>query len=84
MAIQSLDRGRAVRALEQVRRLHDRFAPPDTRPRQMAVTVEDAAFARPLGRLERIDLEKAAAHRRDLRVKAQKQARKQAERPGSS
>ena len=74
MAIQSLDRGRAVRALEQVRSLHDRFAPPESRPRPMAVTVEDAAFARPLGRLEKIDLEKAAAHRRDLRAKARKRA----------
>ena len=72
MAIQSLDRGRAVRALEEVRVLHDRFAPPDSRPRPMAVAVEDAAFARPLGRLEMIDLEKAAAHRRDLRAKARK------------
>jgi hypothetical protein len=80
MAIQSLDRGRAVRALEEVRRLHDQFAPPETRPRQMAVTVEDDAYARPLGRLEMIDLEKAAAHRRDLRAKAEKQARKDARR----
>ena len=78
MAIQSLDRGRAVRALEQVRRLHDRFAPPQSRPRPMAATVEDAAYARPLGRLEKIDLEKAAAHRRDLRAKAEKLARKDA------
>ena len=79
MAIQSLDRGRAVRALEEVRRLHDRFAPPESRPRAMAVTVEDAAYARPLGRLEKIDLEKAAAHRRDLRAKAEKQARRDAD-----
>lgn len=76
MAIQALDRGRAVRALEQVRELHDRFVPPANRPRQMAVTVDDAAYARPLGRLEKIDLEKAAAHRRDLRAKAEKRARK--------
>ena len=82
MAIQSLDRGRAVRALEQVRALHDRFAPPDSRPRPMAVTVEDAAYARPLGRLEMIDLEKAAAHRRDLRAKAQKKDRKDRGRAG--
>lgn len=79
MAIQSMDRGRAVRALEEVRRLHDRFAPPESRPRAMAVTVEDAAYARPLGRLEKIDLEKAAAHRRDLRAKAEKQARRDAD-----
>lgn len=82
MAIQSLDRGRAVRSLEEVRRLHDRFAPPESRPRPMAVAVEDAAYARPLGRLEKIDLEKAAAHRRDLRVKAQKRARKEAGKGG--
>ena len=82
MAIQSLDRGRAVRALEQVRSLHDRFAPPDSRPRPMAVSIDDAAYARPLGRLEKIDLEKAAAHRRDLRAKAQKQARKDAAKGG--
>jgi hypothetical protein len=82
MAIQSLDRGRAVRALEQVRSLHDRFAPPESRPRPMAVTVEDAAFARPLGRLEKIDLEKAAAHRRDLRAKARKRAAADAAKDG--
>jgi len=80
MAIQSLDRGRAVRALEEVRQLHDRFAPPESRPHPMAVTVDDAQLARPLGRLEMIDLEKAAAHRRALRDKAEKKARKQAER----
>lgn len=83
MAIQSLDRGRAVRALEQVRRLHDTYAPPESRPHQMAATVDDAAYARPLGRLEMIDLEKAAAHRRDLRAKAEKKARRQAGRDGS-
>ena len=48
-----------------------------------AIEVDEAAYARPLGRLERIDLEKAAAHRRDLRAKAAKQARKQAHRDGS-
>jgi hypothetical protein len=84
MAIQSLDRGRAVRALEQVRQLHDRYAPPESRPHPMVVDVDDAAYARPLGRLERIDLEKAAAHRRDLRAKAEKRARKQAHRDRSS
>ncbi len=84
MAIQSLDRGRAVRALREVRRLHDRFAPPESRPHEMAVTVDDAAFARPLGRLEKIDLEKAAAHRRDLRAKAEKQERKRARRAGGT
>ncbi len=82
MAIQSLDRGRAVRALEEVRSLHDRFVPPDSRPRPMAVSIDDAAYARPLGRLEKIDLEKAAAHRRDLRAKAEKQARKDAAKGG--
>jgi len=82
MAIQALDRGRAVHALEQVRRLHDRFVPPERRPRPMAVAAQDAAYARPLGRLEKIDLEKAAAHRRDVRAKAEKKARKDAKRRG--
>jgi Bacterial PH domain len=84
MAIQALDRGRAVRALEEVRRLHDTYAPPESRPHPMAVTVDDAAYARPLGRLEKIDLEKAAAHRRDLRAKAEKRARKAARRHRSA
>ena len=82
MAIQALDRARAVRALEQVRALHDRFAPPQSRPRPMTIEVDEAAYARPLGRLEMIDLEKAAAHRRDLRAKAQKKDRKDRGRAG--
>ena len=84
MAIQSLDRGRAVHALQEVRRLHDTYAPPESRPHPMAVDVEDAAYARPLGRLEKIDLEKAAAHRRDLRAKAEKRARNEAARHRSA
>jgi Bacterial PH domain len=61
MAIQALDRSRAVEALKRVRALHAQYAPkPPTRAngtdRQFKVTDP----ARPLGRLEQIDMIKAA------------------------
>jgi hypothetical protein len=68
MAIQAMDRGRAVRALEQLRALHDRYAPPPPVP---AVGPAPAAPdpQRPLGRLEIIDRQKAAERDRDREAK---------------
>lgn len=58
MAIQSMDKHRAVDALREVRALHDHFVPPRTRTARPPVPDEDPN--RPLGRLEIIDRQKAA------------------------
>ena len=58
MAIQSMDKHRAVVALREVRALHDHYAPPETRTARPPVPDEDPN--RPLGRLEIIDRQKAA------------------------
>ena len=75
MAIQAMDRGRAVNALEQVRELQARYGPPPPLPAQPAHRPEDDV-ARPLGRLEIIDREKAAARDRDIQARAARRAAK--------
>jgi hypothetical protein len=78
MAIQGMDRGRAVRALERVRELQAQYgrpAPEPVRPPGPSAN-EVAEQSRPLGRLEIIDLEKAAARDRDLLAKQHKLERK--------
>ncbi len=64
MAIQLLDRGRAVESLRAVRDLHARFAPPppsQTLPDEKEMRLlEEQENNRPLGRLEIIDRVKAA------------------------
>jgi hypothetical protein len=86
MAIQAMDRGRAVTALEKVRELHATYGPPPPTPAAPPpVRLEQSEMAhpeRPLGRLEIIDRQKAAARERDLRAKREKQARKAAGRSG--
>lgn len=67
MAIQLLDRGRAVDSLKQVRALHAKFAPqPPQAPTPDPESVRRAAVeagVRPLGRLEIIDRVNAAKKR---------------------
>ncbi len=82
MAIQAMDRGRAVTALERLRTLHQRYAPPPPVPSAPSAPVERTGPTeqdpqRPLGRLEIIDRQKAAERDRDLATKqaAQKAAR---------
>jgi hypothetical protein len=86
MAIQAMDRGRAVTALEKVRELQARFGPPPPIPAAPPpLRLEQSELAnpeRPLGRLEIIDRQKAAARDRDLAAKRAKQARKEAGRSG--
>ncbi len=64
MAIQLLDRGRAVDSLAKVRQLHEKYAPPppkSTVPDEQAMRrLEEQENDRPLGRLEIIDRVKAA------------------------
>lgn len=66
MAIQSMDKARAVAALQQVRDLHSRYAPPPPAPPAPEVLAQREAELlrqetdRPLGRLEKIDRLKAA------------------------
>jgi hypothetical protein len=92
MAIQGMDRGRAVQALEAVRALQAKYGPPPPEPApRVAPTgvsgVDDDAhrdvllgdssnLRRPLGRLEIIDREKAAQRDREARAKQEKLARK--------
>jgi hypothetical protein len=83
-----MDRGRAVTALEKVRELQATYGPPPPIPTAPppALQLEQSELAnpeRPLGRLEIIDRQKAAARDRDLQAKREKQARK-AGRPGSA
>jgi len=80
MAIQAMDRGRAVTALERLRALHQRYAPPPPVPSVVSTersgpTEQDPQ--RPLGRLEIIDRQKAAERDRDRAAKeaAQEAAR---------
>ena len=73
MAIQAMDRGRAVTALEQLRALHQRYAPPPP-VRSAPAPAEHTGPTeldpqRPLGRLEIIDRQKAAERDRDLQAK---------------
>ena len=88
MAIQAMDRGRAVTALEKVRELQAKYGPPPPIPAAPPpVRLEQSELAnpeRPLGRLEIIDRQKAAARDRDLAAKREKQERKSADRPGSA
>ncbi|MET3806887.1 hypothetical protein ABIB25_003907 [Nakamurella sp. UYEF19] len=64
MAIQLLDRGRAVESLQAVRKLHAQYGPPppkSTVPDEKALRLlEEQENNRPLGRLEIIDRVKAA------------------------
>ena len=64
MAIQLLDRGRAVESLRKVRELHAKYAPPppkSTVPDEEAMRrLEELENNRPLGRLEIIDRVNAA------------------------
>lgn len=74
MAIQAMDRGRAVKALEDVRALQAQYAPAPLVPPVPRTPVQDPP--RPLGRLEVIDQRKAAARDRDQAAKLEKQARR--------
>lgn len=92
MAIQAMDRGRAVQALEAVRKLQATYGPPPPAPATRAtppgVRPEDddqhrdvrlgdsQNRQRPLGRLEIIDRQKAAQRDRDAKAKQEKLARK--------
>jgi len=89
MAIQAMDRGRAVQALEAVRALQAEYGPPPPAPaaRVAPAGVDDdqlrdvrlgdsSNLQRPLGRLEIIDREKAAQRDREARAKQEKLARK--------
>jgi hypothetical protein len=80
MAIQGMDRGRAVNALDTVRALQAQYGPPPAhrKPAPPDPAEEWQEHSRPLGRLEIIDREKAAQRDRDLIAKQQKQARKAA------
>lgn len=64
MAIQLLDRGRAVESLQKVRKIHAAYAPPPPKaviPDEAAMKLlEEQENNRPLGRLEIIDRVKAA------------------------
>jgi len=86
MAIQAMDRGRAVTALDKVRELQATYGPPPPTPAAQPPVLrpqsELSEPERPLGRLEIIDRQKAAARERDLRDKREKQARKAAGRSG--
>ncbi len=69
MAIQAIDRARAVRALERVRALQAQYGPPPPQPAASQRARPEDDLARPLGRLEIIDREKAAARDRDAAAK---------------
>ena len=64
MAIQLLDRSRAVESLKEVRALHEKYAPPPPKSRapdaEAMRLLEEQENNRPLGRLEIIDRVKAA------------------------
>jgi hypothetical protein len=68
MAIQLLDRGRAVESLKAVRKLHSLYAPPPPKsiiPDEAAMKILEAQENnRPLGRLEIIDRVNAAKEKR--------------------
>ncbi|MTD14077.1 PH domain-containing protein [Nakamurella sp. YIM 132087] len=69
MAIQAMDRQRAVTALQAARELRERFAGPPPAPPARDEALFAAESSRPLGRLEKIDRIKAAqgAQQRDSR-----------------
>lgn len=74
MAVQAMDKERAVASLTKLRALYDEYAPvAEDREAETAAlraqrqTEVAAAAARPLGRLEQIDREKAAAEPRRKR-----------------
>ena len=69
MAIQAMDRGRAVSALDKVRELQATYGPPPPTPTVTRPLTPEDDLKRPLGRLEIIDREKAAARDRDLQAK---------------
>ncbi len=76
MAIQAMDRARAVKALDAVRELQAKYAPPPPTPSvSKHPLTEDPP--RPLGRLEIIDRQKAAARDRDLKAKRDRKAAEQ-------
>ncbi len=69
MAIQAMDRQRAVDALRAVRELHDRYGPPTPpAPSPEALAAREASareeYRRPLGRLEIIDQQRAPRRRK--------------------
>ena len=73
MAIQAMDKGRAVAALERVRELQRQYGPPPpVRPPTAELTADPP---RPLGRLEIIDRQKAAERDRDAARKAARRAK---------
>jgi hypothetical protein len=76
MAIQAMDRGRAVTALEAVRELQAKYAPPQPKPTVVTPPLTQDP-PRPLGRLEIIDRQKAAARDRDLKARQDRKAAKQ-------
>lgn len=80
MAIQGMDRGRAVAALETVREMQAKFGPPPPVPPPSPAdpAQEWQEHSRPLGRLEIIDRQKAAQRDRDRLAKEQKQAQRAA------
>lgn len=70
MAIQAMDKQRAVDALRVVRELHARFGPPiPPVPSPETIAAREASareeYRRPLGRLEIIDQQRAPRRRRD-------------------
>ena len=73
MAIQAMDRSRAVAALETVRALQAKYGPPPPQPPPSSRPRPEDDLARPLGRLEIIDREKAAARDRDAAAKKAKE-----------
>lgn len=75
MAIQAMDRGRAVTALEAVRELQEKYAPPQPIPTVVKTPLTQDP-PRPLGRLEIIDRQKAAARDRDLKAKQDRKSSK--------
>ncbi len=76
MAIQAMDRARAVRALETVRALQAQYGPPPPIPSGSQRPRPEDDLGRPLGRLEIIDREKAAARDRDAEAKRARDAAK--------
>jgi hypothetical protein len=73
MAIQAMDRGRAVTALETVRELQTKYAPPQPTPTVITPPLTEDP-PRPLGRLEIIDRQKAAARDRDRQAKQERKS----------
>lgn len=70
MAIQAMDRERALTALEALRALHGQYGPPPSPERPTAPPIELENGDRPLGRLEIIDRVKAEQGARDRERRA--------------